>query len=181
MTNTKLARRVPLLAPMLAILLATGCSTFREPIEDLVPLPVLRTLRDPESFEILALDPVEVRSRPPKDARVAPESDFHGYEIVGHAPLSGPPRRELVDLVLRGLQESDRHATAGPFRPSRGIRAVKEGRVLDVLLCYECSRVSFYSAELTEQHGHIELTTSESVLPGIALIYAEAGLPATAP
>lgn len=166
------------LRPILALVacsLAPSCVSFREPVEDLVPLSVLRTLRGPESFEVLTLDPHEVKSRAPKDARIASEVDFHGFEILGHAPMIGPPRRELVELVLRGIQEG-RGGFDGPFEPRHGIRAVKEGRVLDVLVCYECRQVSIYSAELVAQHGRIDLSTSTSVAADVMHLFAEAGL-----
>ena len=49
-----------LLAFAVAIGGTLACVTFRDSVEDKLPLTVIRVLRSPDSLEILALDPVPV-------------------------------------------------------------------------------------------------------------------------
>jgi hypothetical protein len=159
-------------------LIAVGviaCVTFRDPIEDRVPVNILRALRDPESFEILALDPVLIDERA-KDARSVPaEREFHGYEILGHAPLNEPgARKELVGFVLRGIQESD-GKVAACFDPRHGIRVVKEGRVIDLVICYECLQMTIHGGDVDRKEP-LGVLTSSSVEPAVTRIYTAAGL-----
>lgn len=165
---------------LLAFAVAVGgtlaCVTFRDSVEDKLPLTVIRVLRSPDSLEILALDPVPVAARR-ADARTLPiEKEFHGYEILGHAPLNDDVvRQELVELVLRGIQESDGRVAAC-FDPRHGIRAVKEGKVLDMLICYECLQVEIHYSELVEEKGRLGVLTANTVEPDVTRIYRSAGL-----
>lgn len=165
------------LAAALAVI-AVGviaCVTFRDPIEDRLAVGVIRALRDPESFEILALDPVPIDTRAKGARAVPPEREFHGFEILGHAPLNAPAvRSELVALVLRGVQESD-GTVAACFDPRHGIRVVKEGRVIDLLICYECLTIQIHGAEL-DAKGPSHALTANSVEPEVTRIYTAAGL-----
>jgi hypothetical protein len=160
----------------LSVLGAFACVTFRNSVEDKLPLTVIRALREPDSFEILALDPMAREERGAADKPIPPDKDFHGFEILGHAPLNdAAARSELVELVLQGIQESD-GTVAACFIPRHGIRAVKEGKVLDLVICYECLQVEIHFAELTEEGGRLGVLTSLSVEPEVTRIYHSAGL-----
>lgn len=162
-----------LLALAVALVGTVSCVTFRDSVEDKLPLTVIRTLRFPDSFEILALDPTPVKAR---TSALPAERDFHGHEILGHAPLNDDlVRSELVELVLRGIQESD-GTVAACFEPRHGIRAVKEGKVLDMLICYECLQVEIHTPELVEEKGRLGVLTSNSVEADVSRVYTSAGL-----
>lgn len=164
------------LALGLAGLATLACVTFRDSVEDKLPLTVIRALREPDSFEILALDPISRKERDATEKPIAPEREFHGYEILGHAPLNDEVARgELVELVLRGVQESD-GTVAACFNPRHGIRAVKEGKVLDMLICYECLQIEIHFSELEEEKRRMGVLTSQSVEPDVTRIYSAAGL-----
>lgn len=162
------------LASVVALaLVVLGCVTFRNSVEDKLPTSVIRTLRFPDSLEILALDPTSSKER----GTVLPaERDFHGYAILGHAPLNDEATRsELVELVLRGVQESDGRVAAC-FNPRHGIRAVKDGKVLDMLICYECLQIELHCAALEEEKGRLGVLTSSSVEPEVSRLFEAAGL-----
>ena len=164
----------------LAAMSVLACVTFRESIEEKLPLTIVRAMRSPDSFELLVLDPVELKVRGTKDGSIPPEREFHGYEILGHVPLlEEGVRSELVELVLKGVQESDGTAAAC-FNPRHAIRIVNEGRVLDLLICYECLQITIYSAELSDQKGRLVALTSSTVEPEVSRIFTQAGL-STAP
>jgi hypothetical protein len=152
-----------------------ACVTFRDPIEDKIPVSVLRALRDPESFELLALDPLQIEARGKGAAAVPAEREFHGYEILGHAPLNEPKaRKKLVGLVLRGVQESD-GKVAACFNPRHGIRLVKEGRVVDFLICYECLSMTIHGGDVDRKEP-VGVLTASTVEPEVTRIYTAVGL-----
>jgi hypothetical protein len=148
-----------------------ACVTFRNAIEDKLPSSCIRILRAPESMELLALDPRPIDARPVADRNVPSERVFHGYEILGHAPLIGvKPRRKLTEVVFKGILESD-GKVAACFNPRHGLRAVREGQVVDLLICYECLQVEVHGPGKKES-----ALTSDSVEPEVTRIYQVAGL-----
>lgn len=136
-------------APVLALpaFLLASCVTFRDAIEDRVPPTTTRVLRKPDSMELLLLDPRPIDSRPIEERDVAPERRFHGHEILAHAPLDDEHRRlALVESLFARVLLA--HADGSQvFAPRWGIRAVKEGKVADVLCSHPDGLVEFHTID----------------------------------
>lgn len=142
-----------------------GCSTASGPAK----LPeALKLLEGASSIELLALDPLEASMREP-----APALSLRGFGVLGSATLSDPTRRqELVRLVSSGIADSDGSA-ALCFNPRHGLRVRRDGRVLEVLICYECLQMRVWPDAGAPR---VELTTSQAVEPEVTRLFEAAGL-----
>lgn len=96
------------------------------------------TMARAERWTLYAVEP---RREPERGADL-----FHGHRIRGQVDVEeGPLRRRLTVALNRGLAENG--GWFGPrrsglcFRPRHGIRAVRGGRTIDLLICFECYQV----------------------------------------
>lgn len=149
--------------PLAALVLLALTSACAEPwIEDL-PEPSRFVLQDPEVFEILALDP---------GGFGMVEDGFHGYEVLGRAPLEDPgDRARLVALLEQGVNESD-GMVAACFNPRHGIRTEREGERVDVVICFECLQIVVHGPGDLET----DLLTDDGVAGAVSRIYRGRGL-----
>lgn len=123
---------------------------------------------------------VELYALRPEPAQFEPAGDgtrrFHGYEVLGDAALTDPGlATQLAQLISRGLAESDGSA-ALCFNPRHGVRVVREGRTLDLVICYECKQIYVYDARVTNPNGYDEWLTAQSVEPEVTRIFEGLGL-----
>ncbi|MCD6051483.1 MAG: hypothetical protein K0Q55_2892, partial [Verrucomicrobia bacterium] len=98
----------------------------------------------PDSFYLYSLHPEPAAFRRPQTPQEATNvvsklgEEYHGFEILGRAEVVDPvQRRELVDALKRGVSEGKGPAPSC-FSPRHGIRAVKGGVTVDLVICFEC-------------------------------------------
>lgn len=163
-----MTRLVPL---ALLLPLAVSCAPREEPgvpRDGELPAAVRADLAAAERFEILATDPVALAVYGTDPAEV---EAMHGYEVLRSAEITDvAQQREILDLVERGIHESD-GTIAACFDPRHGIRAEREGRVSELLICYHCLAMIVYVDG--ERVG--SATTTESPLARMNAIWAEHG------
>lgn len=157
------------LLPSVSLVLALGCSSAEE---NRLPPEAERALRGARSLELFALDP-----NPVMQGAVPPEKGvFHEYPILGRAVLSDAVQaKALGELVLRGIRESDGTAAAC-FHPRHGIRVSLDGRILDLVICYECLSLSAHGELLGSAGPRLGLLTAQRVESGVTAIFEGAGL-----
>ena len=95
-----------------------------------LPEGALAALENPESLELLSLDPGEPGGE-------APPSAFHTYAVLGKTPLEGADRTRIVQALYDGITDSD-GTVAACFEPRHGIRAKGAGHTVDVVICFKC-------------------------------------------
>ncbi len=67
---------------------------------------------------------------------------FHGFEILGRAEIvDSNERQELVEALKKGVTEGKKREPLACFDPRHGIRAVKSGINVDLVICFECLTV----------------------------------------
>jgi hypothetical protein len=128
------------------------------------------TLETGTSIEILALHPFphEADGKP-----TSPEEGFHGYRILGRAPITDPgERRRLIEALYDGLARPAPFAAC--FNPRHGIRAVAGADTIDLVVCFECDTVQIHSPARAERPG--SLPTSRAPEPAFDVILAAHGL-----
>jgi len=100
--------------------------------------PEVRSVLDrAESVELLSLDPGDA------DPGADDKALFHGYRILGRTPLKEDTRRTVLSALDKGIQESD-GKVARCFNPRHGIRATREGKTVDLVICFECLSMRAY-------------------------------------
>jgi hypothetical protein len=113
----------------IALLLGTsGCSNEK------LPDSTVAVLEQADQFELLALDPVPTKS----------DHSFHGYAVLGAAKISQiDTRRRLISALRRSMREN--HGTlAACFNPRHGIRATRNGKQADLVICFQCLSFRLY-------------------------------------
>jgi hypothetical protein len=151
-----------------AIASPTGCRREELPLNH-----ALVDLEDAETFDLLSLDPH------PGEPRNSPiqrgPGFFHGWEVLGRLAIEkGEGRHELIHEFNRGLCAKDLMG-ANCFWPRHGIHAVKQGRILDFVICFECFWVQTYD---NEYENHPALKTSRSPQPLFEKILKDHDIPA---
>ena len=144
-----------------------SCSSARD---NRLPEGAEAVLRGAGTIEIFALDPIHVSERESS----APS--LHGYPILGSATITDHGQRAaLVELVLDGIVKSEGEQ-AFCFDPRHGLRAVHEGRTLELVICYECLSMNAYGDSTGTAAERVTVLTAESVERGVTRIYEGAGL-----
>jgi hypothetical protein len=113
----------------IALLLGTsGCSNQK------LPDSTVAVLEQADQFELLALNPVPTKS----------DRAFHGYAVLGAARISQTDtRRRLISALRQSMRES--HGTlAACFNPRHGIRATRNGKQADLVICFQCLSFRLY-------------------------------------
>lgn len=155
----------------LVFVCAAACVTFRATIDDHLAPSVVRVLREPESLDLVTLAPEVIEVRAPELRAVPAEHNFHGFEIREHVSLvAREVRHELVALVFEGILAGNA-TDAGDFRPHVGLRAVREGQVVDLVIDFESGLI-----DVTGPVKSARVRTSPSVQARIEALYRANGL-----
>lgn len=155
--------RIPVL--LLPLVLCTACGTTEASAPEGVSADAHAVLTEPETFEILSLHP-----SPHEEAGApTPADDFHGYKTLGRAAVDEPSeRRRIVELLYRGIRESD-GSVAACFNPRHGIHAEAGGRSVDFVICYECLSMFVYEDGAERE----SLTTAKTVEAELGDLWAD--------
>lgn len=158
------------LATLSLVLLAASCSKSA-PVGKPAPVAsdVATILDAPDRLEILALEPYHGRRGGASDFDAGL---FHGHQVLGSALLpDAETRRDLIKLVYQGLHDSH-DMKARCFNPRHGISATRDGRTVELVICYECSQVDIHGPGAQEA----QLDTSPKVEPEISRLFRSAGV-----
>lgn len=91
-----------------------------------------------KTLELFSLDP---RSLP--DPNAPNRSEFHGWSILGQTKVSDPQTLSKIRRAYYGGLV-DTSGAAACFSPRHGIRATKNGKVLDLVICFHCHFVEIH-------------------------------------
>lgn len=75
---------------------------------------------------------------------------FHGYQILGSAPLTPEETRTARRYFHDGLIKENTFSAAC-FSPRHGLRATQDGRILDLVICFGCAGVKTYIDDKEEE------------------------------
>ena len=86
----------------------------------------------------MEVDPTELKTKP----------TFHGYLILGQAQVrSAETRTNLLDALYKVMGKGDPYAC---FNPRHGIRAVRNKKTVDLVICFECQQIDIYDEQGSE-------------------------------
>ncbi|MBY0525870.1 MAG: hypothetical protein K2R98_20930 [Gemmataceae bacterium] len=146
-------------------LLATAWlgATAREG-DNKVPDKFLKVLEKADALELYSLQPDEEKGK----------DSFHGWKVLGKTTVKEKePRTKLLGAVLKGIADSDGSA-AKCLIPRHGLRAVHDGKTVDLVICFECHHVYIYADK--EEKRELSLTTAETPQPTLDKILTDAGI-----
>src|SRR4051812_18265719 len=82
-----------------------------------------------KTFDLYSLDPAS-RGEGPKG--------LHGWKVLGKTTLQDKDvRARALAAIEKGVRDSD-GSVAGCFRPRHGVRAVVDGKTVELVICFEC-------------------------------------------
>jgi hypothetical protein len=94
----------------------------------------LDTIRFADSIEVLSLHP---------DEQPEASDTFYGFPVLGRARVAdNDTRARLIADLVEGLLETV--SAADCFFPRHGVRAVCQGRVVELVICFECNQARVY-------------------------------------
>jgi len=80
---------------------------------------------------------------PASDPNLLAGSMFHNYRVLGQTEIDDENIQERIRAIFDdGI--TDRHFSSACFSPKHGIRAVKNGQTLDIVICFHCSLAKMY-------------------------------------
>jgi hypothetical protein len=105
-------------------------------------------LSEAEQFDLFSLGDQEILGKDPRGGfllgSTTNEKYFHGYAVLGKVSLKEASiRARLISALSRGIDEN-KGLYAACFDPHHGIRAVRKGRILDLVICFECLKIKVY-------------------------------------
>ncbi len=95
-------------------------------------------LDDPDEMLLFSVDPTQMDKEP--EERVFAKGSEFLYEcaILGKVEIKDPAlRREVIAAVKEDIR-SGHHGPAKCFNPRHVLRQVKNGRLIDVVICFQC-------------------------------------------
>lgn len=162
------------LLPAVAVLPTAGCSNGPRHASGPVPDGLLGHLAGSDAMTIHATHPYEheFMEGGEFEDRADTVPRFHGQPVLGTAQVTDAALRDrLLALVERGIEASDGRV-AMCFDPRHALSIVKDGRVTDLLICFECYSMSVW-VDGAKLEGHL---TARSVEPGVSAIFEDLGL-----
>jgi len=147
-------------------LLLAGCTASGS--GNTIPRNVMAVLQNADTFELLSLDP---ESGPDKQSE-AVKNPFHGWAILGKTTIQDSEiRKQLNSALEQGVAEG--RAGAPCFDPRHGIHAVRSGRAVDLVICFECGHIYVYFDDAQDA----TIRTAGSPEPTLDRILKGAGVP----
>lgn len=135
---------------------------------NVVPASVRAALAGAKSLELYSLDPSRQED--------VPKDNFHDWKVLGKTNIAhAEQRKQLISALQNGVAESF-GAAAACFNPRHGIRAVHEGKTVDLVICFECFQVQIF---VGEEQDSVLLTDSPQ--PAFDKLLTDAGVPLPKP
>ena len=103
----------------------------RQQLTDVFPTDTKDIFERSEAFTLLSLHPTG--NHQGKDA-------FHGYRVLGKTTVSAKTKMALISTLYTALAAEDASA-ASCFWPRHGIRAVHNGKTVDLVICFACQQL----------------------------------------
>ena len=118
-----------------------------------LPAETKAFLMDADEFTLLSLNPSS-------DLEHKGKTGFRGHRVLGETQIgAGVERTRLVNAFEQGI------ANGGGlffcFNPRHGIRAKKDGKTIECLICFECANVYIYSESAT--NGYSTASTPSAI------------------
>jgi hypothetical protein len=139
----------------------TGCSGKEKEPVDKLPKDAGDILNKAQEFELYSLEPYAEGM-----------NKFHGCKVLGKIVVK---KGETYTKLLAALNESVGDNGAKCFDPRHAIRAVHDGKSVDLVICFQCRLVYVYR-DSEEKEIQVQLRDS-SAEPVLDQVLKDAGVP----
>jgi len=120
------------LCSLLSLIVLAGCGSSS-----------IESVQSPDSLTLYSIDG---RDFFPGKGPKKPETDetFHGYPVLGKVQIKDPAKRASIMAALKkGIDNADGMAKC--FWPRHGIRATKNGKTIEYVVCFECQQLTIHT------------------------------------
>jgi hypothetical protein len=126
-------------------------------------------------FELLSLDPAILTK---KQRRSLKGKLFHGYRVLGSVDVpKGSQRDQLVQALHEALANAG-YGLAYCFDPRHAIRASVGAQTVDLLVCFECSKILVHFPDISSETRPAQfISTSGSAQPAFDAALKSARIP----
>jgi len=156
--------------PAILLTLIVACASEGSTAPDTVPEWARIATEAPDDLTLYALHPSDYFAE--SEANLAALPRFHGYPILGEAPLTDPAQRAELASLLWECIAADDGTRAACFNPRHGLRATKDGKSADWVICFEC-----LSMHVIDDSGtQVNLGGPSDVEPAFSKIFTGSGL-----
>lgn len=124
-----------------------------------LPPPLRDLLLHATTFEIVAIHPGywDPPCQAPGETRCTSDGTelLWLHRVLGRARVEAPEQRsELVALIDEAIGDGDDSSAAACFDPRHAVTVTRDGRRVDILICFECQSLSVHDeAESTPNVG----------------------------
>lgn len=108
-----------------------------------------------------------------RKAAIPEETGFHGWPILVETPLDADRRRAALAAIDRAIAEKNaqlrarRRSDAACFNPRHGVRAVRGGKTVELVICFECLKMDVHAGGPPRRVG-----ITEAGQPGLDALLA---------
>jgi hypothetical protein len=100
------------------------------------------------------------------DTKRLSESMFHNYRILGQTEIKDKDVQKHIRAIYDdGITDTGFSATC--FSPKHGVRAIKNGQILDFVICFHCSYAEVFlnNKEVADYHfGSVHRSEFDAIL-----------------
>jgi hypothetical protein len=137
--------------------------------DNTIPAEALKVLDAAEKLTVYSLDPQKIGDK--NTVR------FRSYPVLGTTELSTKDSREqLLAALQKGIKENPGDI-AKCFDPRHAIRAVANGKTVDLLVCFRCLQVEVYDSADEKSQKIKTVLVSRSPEPAFDRVLKEANVP----
>lgn len=131
-----------------------------------LPRRTVSLLRTADVLQVFSLDPGRQATGP---------SSFHGWFVLGKVTVADQDRKALADAIVAGVAQPG-WKVALCFDPRHGVRAISKDGTVDLVICFECSKVEAFYAGGGQDH----LAPKYSLYGPLSRELTKAGVPVAA-
>lgn len=130
----------------------------------------------PDNPDELTLFSIDGPAAWKQDMQLTPEQQrgevLFGYPVLGKVEVTDPGERRAVVTAIKEASRAD-VGMGGCFIPRHAVRAVKAGRVIHLVVCFQCYRTEAHRGDWTSRPGRI----SRDAQPLLNQLLTAAGVP----
>ncbi len=107
-----------------------------------------------QHIELLSLNPsrVDVKKVGSEWTYQKVDGPFHGYRVLGSTKVANDTQQTLIKAIDSAIAKTGFWYEAECFDPHHGIRAAADGKIIEMVICFQCHRIDVYIDGKIEEH-----------------------------
>jgi len=159
--------QVALFVSFLFVAGSAGCSGDKT---RKLPSAAKSILEKADEMELMSIDPGNRELDEPH-----PKGDYYGWKVIGKTVIDDlNTQKSILSALEKGVEEFGSGTPPACFDPRHAIHATRNGKTVDLLICFECQQILVY---LDGQRQDPYVFTSSSPESVLDKVLSEANVP----